>query len=896
MEVKSNNGSIYYIHIDDNSDSKQISFSPISGLNTDSKKINSIKITSNKILSISSENELLQWEQNKENESILTEKPSIIFPKIKFKSISLSKSVTIGLDLNGKVLVWGQSNEGVLGLGFDVTKVENPTYLEDLKNIIQISSSDHHAVAVNSEGMAYSWGTGKYGELGLERSIYSSIPQQIPSDTYYTKVFCSNLISCFLDFEGHFHYFGVVIKQLSGTGSTLTIKSLLEEQIYHDGKVLFLEKQIEELENEKFKNIMIGNGFIVLLSFNGNIFILEYNDKLTKLYTKYTLDNISLVNGDIFGFAKEEKNNINTHYLLKWKSHYITENDLYSDSWHTTIWKFIDDNNILDNCELVDSNSSKNNIFLKFISSNENKEEIVHLSENDNIEKSLNLEINQNSNANNIMNIIKLEYESEFDDSYNLKYKRNQLNSLIQDMTLKTFNLNNQNNIYNSFYALGKNRSVHFNNNNYNQSTNKTVLFQKKTNSPLIIGNSRNIFDKNGINFGNKNSTLKGNFIYSSNGEFISKNNKNDINDNVNIYEMDDNRSNINNNKSNQIRKNRNASEDNYNYNSDENEYIKNELNKYRNDVDNIINNFNQKKQSKSFSVLGKNKKKLNNNINNINIIDKNKEDNTSYDNSNNDLIKGFSITKSISNNIHNNDNSLSINNENNKNKKGKKSSNNLDYENNNEENEENKINNRKSRNKDRISPNGKRIFKDKKLKNLVEHLSLIEEESEPSLSVLKRKRLFSFSKNTKKSNLKNKKDKVKNLKRKFYDINKNNDQDEEKKTESINESEDEDFDENRKNNFSDTDQFNMNIINKKDEEQKEDEKEINEKNKYKKNTKRKGKNNYINNESESDESNEKEENNIYDKNNKKNKGKKQLNTNDKNGNDKSINSYFYLL
>ena len=38
-----------------------------------------------------------------------------------------------------------------------------------------------------------------------------------------------------------------------------------------------------------------------------------------------------------------------------------------------------------------------------------------------------------------------------------------------------------------------------------------------------------------------------------------------------------------------------------------------------------------------------------------------------------------------------------------------------------------------------------------------MEHLSLIEEESEPSLSVLKRKRLFSFSKNTKKSNLKNK-------------------------------------------------------------------------------------------------------------------------------------------
>ena len=474
---------------------------------------------------------------------MLTEKPITIFQKIKFKSISLSKSVTIGLDIKGNVLVWGQSTEGILGLGFDVTKVENPTYLEDLKNIIQISSSDHHAAAVNSEGIAYSWGTGKYGELGLERSIYSSVPQQIISDTYYTKVFCSNLISCFLDFEGHFHYFGVVIKQLTGSGSTLTIKSLLEEQIYHDGKVLVLEKQIEELENEKFKNIMIGNGFIVLLSFNGNIFILEYNDKLTKLYNKYNIDNISLSNDDIFGFAKEEKNNIITHYLLRWKSHYITENDLYSDSWHATIWKFIDDNNVLDNCELVDSNSSKNYIFLKLISSDENKEEIVHLSDDDNIEKSV--EIAQNKNTNNLMNNIKLEFESEFDDSHNLKYKRNQLNSLMQDMSLKTF-------IYNSFYALGKNRSIPF---NYNQNINKTIFLQNELNSSLIM-NSRNIFDKNGINSGNKNNTIKGNFIYNSNVEFISKSNKNDINDNVNIYELDDNRSN-NFNKSNQIPKNR---------------------------------------------------------------------------------------------------------------------------------------------------------------------------------------------------------------------------------------------------------------------------------------------------------------------------------------------------
>ena len=817
MEVKTNNTHIYYFKIDDKIEDKNKCFSPISELNTNSNNIITIKSSSNQIISVTSENDLIQWEYNKEKDKYIPfeEKPYFIFPKIKFKSISLSKSVTIGLNINGNVLVWGQSSEGLLGLGFDISKVENPTILEDLKNIIQISSSDHHAVAINKEGVAYSWGTGKYGELGLERSIYSSVPQQIISDTCYSKIFCSNLISCFLDFEGHFHYFGVVIKQLGGNGSTLTIKSLLADQIYHDGKALFLEKQVEELENEKFKNIMIGNGFIALLSFNGGIFILEYNDKLTKLYTKYNLDGISLVEGDIFGLSKEEKNNVNNCYLLKWKPFYNTENDLFSDSWHTTIWKFKDINNTLGNYKLVESNLNINYIFLKLISSKENKdnkEELLQFSENYNIEKSLYLESAQNQKFNNIIKDIKLEYENEFDDSYNLKYKRNQLNAYTQDISVNI--INNPNNIYNSFYALGKNNSIPF---NYNQNINKTVLFQNKVmNSPLVMNNSRNIYERNGIYSSNKNNTIRSNFIYSSNGEFFSKNNnsnKNDINDNVNIYEGDISRSNIVNSKSNQIRKNRNTSEENNNYNSEENEFIKKELDKYRNDVDNIINNFNQKKQSKSFSVLGKNKKRGNSNLNNIYTIDKYKENNSSYDNSNNDLIKGFSITKSISNQIHNNENQMSINND--KNKNIKKSLNKKEtfgsYIDNEQYDQDNENINRKSRNKDRMSPKSKRIFKDKRLKNMVEHLSLIEEESEPSMSVLKIKRRLSFSKVSKKQNLRNNIINVKNLKKKIYNINKNKENKEENKSE-------EDLEEPNKNNYSDLDLAKINLINNKNE------------------------------------------------------------------------------
>ena len=608
MEFKKNSGNVYYFKTDKTEDPKNC-FSPTSEINSNFNKLYSLKLLSNKAYAITSNNELLQWksEINTQNEDSLSEskpddaylfllkKPSYRFHKIKFRSITLNKSVCFGLDVNGNVLVWGQSNEGILGLGYDIVNVQKPTILEELKDIKDISLSDHHAVAINSSGVAYSWGTGKYGELGLERTIYIPVPQQILTDTCYSRVFCGNLITCFLDNEGHFYYFGVVIKQLTGSSSTLTIKSLLDEQIYNDGKILFIEKQIEELENEKFINIIIGNGFICLLTFNGVIFTLEYNDKLTKLYSKYYLFNISVENNKIYGLAKERNNNKYNYYLLRWVSSYSSENDLYSDSWNTTIWRFLDDFNIMDKCKLLDINSNEKLLFLKVSDLNEkdnlnntilehNKGEL-DLSNNNEIPSHLDNTLCMNSNTNlkdemnintnhKIFNDKFLEFESEYDDSYNLKYKRNQSNNIYQEMGGKTFVLHN--NISNSFFANNKNLSF-----SPNMNMNKTVIFQNKSTNPLYI-NSKNMgnFEKNGIKSSNKKNNTKGNIFCNSNGEFgTGKYNKNDISDNVNIYEIESNNNRIN-NKNNKRNNNKNGNENisTYEYNSDDNEFKEKEL------------------------------------------------------------------------------------------------------------------------------------------------------------------------------------------------------------------------------------------------------------------------------------------------------------------------------
>ena len=327
-------GKIFFFKTDKSNNPKDC-FTPLLEVNSNFDNLKAINLTNGKAYGITINNELLEWEFEKKktskknstentkdnNENLqsytqsmlpnkkndfyfLLTKPSYRFHKMKIKSIALNKTMCLSLDINGNVLVWGQSKDGLLGLGYEVNKVDNPTILDGLVDIVDISLSDYHAVALNSSGTPFSWGLGKYGELGLERSIYSPVPQQMNTETLYSRVFCGNLITCFLDFEGHFSYFGVIIRQLGGNSSTVTTKNLLNDQNI-DSKSIFLEKEFEELEDQKFKEIVIGNGFIGLLSKTGTLFTLEYNDKLTMLYSKYYLYNIVVAKNEIFGLAKD---------------------------------------------------------------------------------------------------------------------------------------------------------------------------------------------------------------------------------------------------------------------------------------------------------------------------------------------------------------------------------------------------------------------------------------------------------------------------------------------------------------------------------------------------------------------------------------------------------------
>ena len=593
MENLNESGKIYFFKTN-TSEKPAEAFGPLLEVNSNFDILKSLNICGNKALGITSNNELLEWEfDSKQTQSpgkvtnplssgnlpkvksskkkdfyFLLFKPSYHFHKIKFLQVTLNKTMCIGLDIYHNVLVWGQSKEGLLGLGYEITSVDTPTLIPKLKEIKEVSLSEYHAVALNNNGNAFSWGLGKYGELGLERSIYTPTPQPILTETMYSKVFCGNLITCFLDDNGKFYYFGVIIKQLGGYGNIVTIKSLLNDQSFQDGKNIYFEKEIEELENESFKNIVIGNGFVALLSKNGLLYVVEYNNKLTMLYNKYFLYNITVAYNEIYGLARErpkvDKKRKDKYYLFKWSSKYSSENDLYSDIWSTTIWKFKEEFQLISNCKLLETNNNKSILLLKdqdekynltnsiFNPHRKNLEMSAQNNEMKLLEKSVN---NPNISAFGDLVINKkilpekfLEFNNQYDDSYNIKYKKCKLKLNIRT-GIDNSSLYLNNNKSRTFNQLLKNSQINNNQNNNNKNNSSS--------SPFIEQN-----------FSHNNNL----FSESYNAQFdLGKEN-----DNVNIYKPEE--------------------ED------DILDAKEKELNKYRNEVDNIINNFKSKKDSNNLT------------------------------------------------------------------------------------------------------------------------------------------------------------------------------------------------------------------------------------------------------------------------------------------------------
>ncbi|TYQ15856.1 UNVERIFIED_CONTAM: alpha-tubulin suppressor-like RCC1 family protein [Acetivibrio alkalicellulosi] len=93
--------------------------------------------------------------------------------------ISTGKDHSVALKEDGTVWAWGYNLNGELGNGRPNNISLVPVKVEDIENVISISSGMAHVLALKEDGTVWAWGKNSQGQLGNNSTTRSRVPVQV---------------------------------------------------------------------------------------------------------------------------------------------------------------------------------------------------------------------------------------------------------------------------------------------------------------------------------------------------------------------------------------------------------------------------------------------------------------------------------------------------------------------------------------------------------------------------------------------------------------------------------------------------------------------------------------------------------------------------------------------
>jgi alpha-tubulin suppressor-like RCC1 family protein len=113
---------------------------------------------------------------------------------------------------DGEVFTWGNGKNGALGHG-DWTQIDMPKKVEGLKDIVKIDCGIDYTICMDKNGKLYSWGSNRYGQLGITGTntykINKPVPTSIPHGVATVIDFsCGEEHSAFLTEKGEVFTWG----------------------------------------------------------------------------------------------------------------------------------------------------------------------------------------------------------------------------------------------------------------------------------------------------------------------------------------------------------------------------------------------------------------------------------------------------------------------------------------------------------------------------------------------------------------------------------------------------------------------------------------------------------------------------------------------------------------
>jgi len=125
-------------------------------------------------------------------------------PGIGFTHIVTSDGAVLALDRTGHIWSWGYDGGGQLGIATQATDVPTPTPLDAPATIrfTTISVGPYDALAIDTSGRAWSWGTGSLGDGNAARTSLVPVPVDTPPGVKVTAVSAGGDHSLALDSTG----------------------------------------------------------------------------------------------------------------------------------------------------------------------------------------------------------------------------------------------------------------------------------------------------------------------------------------------------------------------------------------------------------------------------------------------------------------------------------------------------------------------------------------------------------------------------------------------------------------------------------------------------------------------------------------------------------------------
>ena len=130
--------------------------------------------------------------------------------EVRFVSVACGDCHTLALSLNAFLYTCGQGTFGALGLG-DYGNQSSPTCVLSLATagIVQAAAGANHSAALGIDGKVFTWGRGKYGQLGLGTYSSSAFPIHVASlQEPVLKIACGNDHTLLLGKSGAVYAFG----------------------------------------------------------------------------------------------------------------------------------------------------------------------------------------------------------------------------------------------------------------------------------------------------------------------------------------------------------------------------------------------------------------------------------------------------------------------------------------------------------------------------------------------------------------------------------------------------------------------------------------------------------------------------------------------------------------